>query len=89
MVFRKRSSRDFDEWSDAVVASIANARHSCSLDVADEGGHTLAEVAAFIGVTRERIRQLEVSALRKLKEHAAAELWDALQGLSSVEGELS
>ena len=38
---------------------------SCALDVADEGGITLEEAALVLGLTRERIRQLETIALRK------------------------
>lgn len=33
--------------------------HSCSLDVADEGGATRDEVAVICGVSRERVRQIE------------------------------
>ena len=40
---------------------------SCALDIAEEGGITLEAVAAILGVTRERIRQIEVAALRKTK----------------------
>lgn len=40
---------------------------SCSLDVADRGGQTLGEVGDVLNVTRERVRQLEVRALLKLK----------------------
>jgi hypothetical protein len=39
---------------------------SCALDVADRGGTTLEEAGALMNLTRERIRQLEVSALGKL-----------------------
>lgn len=39
---------------------------TCSLDVADRGEHTLEEVSAFFGLTRERIRQIEARALLKL-----------------------
>lgn len=39
----------------------------CSLAVANEGAHTLEEVAAVLGVSVERVRQLEERALRKLR----------------------
>ncbi len=39
----------------------------CTLDEADTGGLTLEEVGELIGVTRERIRQIEHMALRKLR----------------------
>lgn len=39
---------------------------SCVLDVADEGGATLERVARVLGVTRERVRQLECEALQKM-----------------------
>lgn len=38
----------------------------CALSVANEGPHTLEEVARVSGVTREWVRQLEASALEKL-----------------------
>jgi hypothetical protein len=40
---------------------------SCSLDVADRGGVTLEEVGAIMGLTRERIRQVQVTGLVKLR----------------------
>lgn len=39
---------------------------SCTLDLADAGPHTLERVADVYGLTRERIRQVEVSALKKI-----------------------
>lgn len=39
---------------------------SCTLDVADEGGRTLEDVAAAMNLTRERVRQLETKALAKV-----------------------
>jgi hypothetical protein len=40
---------------------------SCALDVADRGGITLEDVGAIMNLTRERIRQVEVRGLEKLK----------------------
>ena len=53
---------------------------SCALDVADRGEMTLEAVGELMNLTRERVRQLETSALEKLK---------ALSELAAVnEGEL-
>jgi hypothetical protein len=40
--------------------------HSCALDVAAEGPHSCQEIANLLGCTRERVRQIEAQALRKL-----------------------
>ena len=40
---------------------------SCALDIADRGGATLEETGAIMNLTRERIRQVEVRGLLKLK----------------------
>ena len=40
---------------------------SCSLDVAARGGATLEEVGAAMNIVRERIRQLEVRGMAKMK----------------------
>ncbi len=41
---------------------------TCALDVAERGGITLEEVGDIMNLTRERIRQVEVSGLGKLRE---------------------
>ncbi len=41
---------------------------TCALDVAERGGITLEEVGEIMNLTRERIRQVEVKGLEKLKE---------------------
>jgi hypothetical protein len=46
---------------------------TCALDVADRGGITLEEVGSIMNLTRERIRQLELSGLEKLKNFAKGE----------------
>lgn len=40
----------------------------CVLDVADEGGMTLESVGVLMGITRERIRQIEEGFLKKLRK---------------------
>ena len=39
---------------------------TCSLDIAERGGVTLEEVGEIMNLTRERIRQLEMSGLERL-----------------------
>ena len=41
---------------------------TCALDVARRGGVTLEEVGEIMNLTRERIRQLEMSGLTRLLE---------------------
>jgi len=45
---------------------------TCALDVADRSGITLEEVGEIMNLTRERIRQVEVRGLLKLKMASAA-----------------
>lgn len=40
---------------------------SCSLDVAEYGPNTLDRVASVLGLTRERIRQIEKKLVAKIK----------------------
>lgn len=42
-------------------------QETCSLDVADRSGITLEEVGVIMNLTRERVRQVEVRGLLKLK----------------------
>lgn len=43
--------------------------NTCALDVADRGGITLEDVGDILNLTRERIRQVEVRGLQKLRIH--------------------
>jgi hypothetical protein len=53
---------------------------TCALDVADRGGLTLEETGDVMNLTRERIRQVEIVALEKLK---------ALNGIEALDGEIA
>jgi Sigma-70, region 4 len=46
-------------------------KETCALDVADRGGITLEEVGEILNLTRERIRQVEVRGLSKMREQTA------------------
>jgi DNA-directed RNA polymerase sigma subunit (sigma70/sigma32) len=47
-------------------------KETCALDVSDRGGATLEEVGEILNLTRERIRQVEVRGLLKLKQEGVA-----------------
>lgn len=46
---------------------VLELKETCSLDIADRGGVTLEEVGELMNLTRERIRQVEVRGLIRLK----------------------
>lgn len=47
---------------------------SCALDVADKDGVTLEKVAEYTNLTRERVRQIELKAILKIRENSPKEL---------------
>jgi hypothetical protein len=48
----------------------------CALTVANEGPHSMDEVALAFGMSKERVRQLEESALTKLKRSGLRRFYD-------------
>ena len=50
-------------------------REACVLEAAEHGGMTLEEIAARFALTRERVRQIELSALRKLGRQLQRDAW--------------
>jgi len=44
--------------------------HSCVLDLADAGSYSLEDTGKILNITRERVRQIEVKALRLMREDA-------------------
>lgn len=53
----------------ADVVDIRMRSPSCALDVAEDGEHTLDEIAEYLGLTRERVRQVEEKALQKMSKN--------------------
>ena len=53
---------------------------TCSLDIAERGGVTLEEVGEILNLTRERVRQVEVSGLTKMHHVASDHELDAFMG---------
>lgn len=57
--------------------------HSCALDVSEQGGMTLEEVGHILNLTRERVRQVEVAGLDRLKGSGVVEDIDRIFGAST------
>jgi hypothetical protein len=53
-------------------AELEDLPDTCALDVAARGGHTLEETGQRVNVTRERVRQLEVVGLSKIRRAVEA-----------------
>lgn len=68
-----------DDGSETVVVNgrcdIDDMPETCALDCAERGGMTLEEIGMTLGVTRERVRQIELGALSKLRA-AALDLFE-------------
>jgi len=60
--------------------------NSCALDIAERGGVTLEEVGEILNLTRERVRQVEVTGLVKLREVSAKAELDAFIGWNPHDG---
>lgn len=69
----KLSPARFDIAGDQLVEKLAaDHRSLCVLDLVGDGtSYTLEEVGAALGVTRERVRQIELSALQTLRAQTA------------------
>jgi len=57
-------------------------RETCALDVAERGGITLEEVGEILNLTRERVRQLEMSAIEKIRQAGEDVGLNAFEGWS-------
>jgi DNA-directed RNA polymerase specialized sigma24 family protein len=67
--FNLTSERRDNRGAKAVATRLPVVREACALEAAELGGMTLEEVATRLSVSRERVRQIELSALTKLWRH--------------------
>lgn len=51
------------------LGTLPGSASNCTLERSHDAPHTLAEVAQVLGLTPERVRQIETIALRKLRTH--------------------
>lgn len=63
-----------EELESAILAflesRLGDGRATCALDVANDDAITLEEVGELLGLTRERIRQIELIGLQRLRAGA-------------------
>lgn len=68
----KATAERTERFVDLVSSHLLDVGHSCALDEADGEGLTLHEVGNMVGVTRERIRQIEAKAMRRMRQSGVA-----------------
>jgi hypothetical protein len=52
-----------------IRGNIGDNKHTCALDVADDGPKSLAEVAKVLGISRERVLAIEQHGLAKARKY--------------------
>jgi hypothetical protein len=64
--FNLTSERRDNRGAKAAQYHLPVVHETCALEAADHGGMTLEEIASRLSLTRERVRQIELGALKKL-----------------------
>jgi hypothetical protein len=64
--FNLTTERRDNRGAKSSQAHLPVVHETCALEAANQGGMTLEEIAARLSLTRERVRQIELGALKKL-----------------------
>jgi hypothetical protein len=64
--FNLTADRRDNRGAKPAEAHLPVVREACALEAAELGGMTLEEIAIRLSLTRERVRQIELGALKKL-----------------------
>jgi hypothetical protein len=87
---RIKPDTSIEGWSDDMLDVLDVMPQTCALDVADMGGIHLASIGRLLGLSRERVRQIEADGLVKLRKRIDSDdlggLLDAIAS-SSLRGE--
>ena len=63
----RASAARVEEWSDAAVLALSHMEETCSIDVSEGGPVSLDKVGEILGISRERVRQIDKFARARLK----------------------
>jgi hypothetical protein len=64
--FNLTTERRDSRGAKSVHLHLPVVQETCALEAAEHGGMTLEEIASRLSLTRERVRQIELGALKKL-----------------------
>lgn len=68
-----------ERFEDQAVDHLDSIGETCALDVADGGGASLEEIGDLLGVSKERVRQVQEGALGRLRAAADAPGYEHLR----------
>jgi hypothetical protein len=74
LLLETASDDEVDRFTETALNRLDELTETCALDVAERDGETLEQVGQLFGFCRERSRQIEVTAIRKLTSRSRAQL---------------
>ena len=71
--------KDQQEWADCMLEVLAMMDYVIQLEQSYTMQHPLRELGDFSGLTKERIRQIEMEGLKKIRKTMPKSEWDELR----------